>query len=1199
MFLTATEAVFSLPVADSPEPVGVENDALVSAGLRIRPFDLRRTLSQPVDLSRGASDLTPAFNPQSAFHSRPARHSTVRMKFAGANPHATIEGLDRLPGITNYFIGNDPTKWRTNISHYGKVRYRDLYPGIDLVFYGNPQQLEYDLIVRPGAQPSMIQLAFEGANRIQTARNGDLVIRVAETELRQQKPRIHQNIQGKQTQAAGHYVVTGKNTVSFELASYDIARELVIDPVLLYSTYLGGVGADAGLAIAVDNQGSAYLTGYAASRSFPLKNPLQGPVDTECLNSNAAPEPCPDVFVSKLNPQGSDLVYSTYLGGKGGDTASAIAVDGQGNTFITGGTSSTDFPTTAGSLQPQAPAPGNCRRFDGGDAFIAKLNPAGNSLVYSTYVGGSCGETGRSIAVDAAGNATIAGGTTSTDFPTTPGAYNRTHRGFGLLDGFAARLNANGSSLVYSTLLGEFGVTSVAVDASGSTFIAGATAGGIPTTPGAFQRTPGGNNDAVVIKLNPSGSSLVYSTYLGGAGVDGAVGISVDSSGNAYVAGTTDSNNFPLKNSFQPVSGYGSFAAKLNSAGSDVLYSTFIPGGAAQAISVDSAGSAHITGGVIDKASFPLLYPLQPDVLAFGSFLTKLAPGGSDLAFSTFFGGHRGTQTTALALDSSGDVFLTGLTSDTNFPTLNPIQGTYGGSDTSKPWLSHSDAFVSKISGNSSSFVPAVLAVPIVLSSSGVNNSFYTTELTLTNLSSKDAALELAYTAAIGSGSGMASAILPARQQQIIPDAIVHLRQMGIPIPESGNQGGTLAIRFSYSGPFPYSDLAVTARTTTRVANGRAGLAYAAVPAWNALTRPSCLFGLRQSSTDRSNVAIQNLGLPEDGNITLRLSVVSGTPSAPQLFTLPDVQLGPGQFRQFNSVLASANPPIAQGYVRVERVSGRAPYYAYGVINDQVTSDGSFVAATPEEDPLGPRYGLTVPAIVENSNFVSEVVVANKSAAAKQLSLKYTAEAITAPAGTVTLTLSVAAGEQTIIPNFVQHLREKGATGVGPRGLNFAGPLIATAGGNDLGGIFLGARTSSPGGGGNYGLFYSAAPFPWQSLISKSVWLFGLQQNAETRTNLAIVNVPTPNEDSNVYTIELFDGATGTKVNTLEGIRVKAREWVQFNSILAQYAAGVTQGYARISRPDGSNQFVAYAVINDGGAPGERTGDGAFIASSP
>jgi hypothetical protein len=482
------------------------------------------------------------------------------------------------------------------------------------------------------------------------------------------------------------------------------------------------------------------------------------------------------------------------------------------------------------------------------------------------------------------------------------------------------------------------------------------------------------------------------------------------------------------------------------------------------------------------------------------------------------------------------------------------------------------------------------LFVPIVLSSAGFNNSFFTSELVLTNHGFTNATLTFTYTASFGGGGGTGSDTLAAGRQRIVPDAIAYLRSIGIPIPDSGNRGGTLSVRFSSP------DGAVTVRTTTTVASGRAGLAYPAVPLSTVLTGTSYLCGLRQNATDRSNLAIENTGSLADGDIVLRLTVFSGDAAAPFSQVLPDETLSPGELKQISGILTSDGMSLTEGYVRVERVSGRAPYYAYAVINDQVTSDGSFVPPVLENASSG-RTGLTLPVVVETDSFTSELVLANWSATAKTIRFAYVAEAIQTADKAANFEISLLAGEQLIVSNVVQFLRDRGISGVGPIGPTYAGALFATIAGGDFNGIFLGARTSAPGGGGHYGVFYVAVPYG-RAAITKA-WLYGLQQDSENRTNLALVNTGETDGTPDLFSVELFDGDTGKKVNVLEGIPIAARSWAQLAAILAAGAPDVKQGYARVTRTAGTNPFITYAVINDGAEPGARTGDGAFIASSP
>jgi len=606
----------------------------------------------------------------------------LRMKLRHANPAAKVTGVDELAGTSNYFIGNDPTKWRTNVPTYAKVKYEGIYPGVDLVYYGNQRQLEYDFIVAPGADPRRIAFDIRGAKRIRRDAHGELVFKMGENEIRWHKPVVYQEKDGARQLIAARYAIADENRVGFELAKYDATKRLYIDP-LIYSTYLGGSGNDAGGAIAVDAAGNAYVTGYTASTDFPTMNPLQP------ANGGGA-----DAFVAKLNPAGSALVYSTYLGGSGaenvylylgfGDTAvGGIAVDSAGNAYVTGYTSSTDFPT----MNPLQPANGG-----GTDAFVAKLNPTGSALLYSTYLGGSSDDYGFAITVDSAGNAYVAGRTFSADFPTkNPFQPPLGNDG----DAFVSKLNPTGSALVYSTCLGDdaYG-TGIAVDSVGDVYISGVTASiDFPVTPGAFQTSCGGPcyGNAFVSKFNPAGSALVYSTYLGGSEADYATAIALDGAGNVYVTGYTTSDDFPVTpGAFQTVCNGGqgcsrvgdAFVSKINAAGSALFYSTYLGGKNFDygfGIAVDGTGDAYVTGYTAGSG-FPLEHPLHESGLRGSGFVSKFNPAGSALLFSTYLGGKGLDYGFGIAVDGAGNAYVTGSTASTDFPTTpGAFQTTNGG----------------------------------------------------------------------------------------------------------------------------------------------------------------------------------------------------------------------------------------------------------------------------------------------------------------------------------------------------------------------------------------------------------------------------------------------------------------------------------------------------------------------------------------
>jgi hypothetical protein len=431
-----------------------------------------------------------------------------------------VTGLEKLPGTANYFVGNDSTKWRSNVPAYARVRYDDLYPGVDLVYYGNQRELEYDFVVRPGADPSRIVLGFQGADRLEVDAQGDLMLHTALGPVRQRKPVIYQEADGVRREIAGSYVLKGLRQVGFQVAAYDASKPLVIDPTLVYSTYLGGSGGEQGNGIAVDADGNAYVTGTVNSGSSVTFPTAAGAFDT---NFGAGAE---HVFVTKVDPTGSTLIYSTYLGGNGfSDKGFGIAVDAAGHAYVTGHTQG-DFPTTPGAFKTTFINSGGSY-----DAFVTKLNPTGNGLVYSAYLGGCNDDEGFAITVDAVGNAYVTGRTTSVNFPTTPGAFDTTKA---LQDVFVTKLDPSGSALVYSTFLGGGSFNQglgIAVDAAGNAYVTGSAGSGFPTTPGAFDTTFGSGQDAFVTKLNPTGTSLVYSTYLGGSAFDEGRGISVDATG--------------------------------------------------------------------------------------------------------------------------------------------------------------------------------------------------------------------------------------------------------------------------------------------------------------------------------------------------------------------------------------------------------------------------------------------------------------------------------------------------------------------------------------------------------------------------------------------------------------------------------------------------------------------------------------------
>jgi hypothetical protein len=625
--------------------------------------------------------------------------AVVRLRLVGGNRLCKVEGLEKLPGISNYFIGNDSSKWRTNIPQYTKAKLKDVYPGIDMVYYENQATMEYDFVVKPGADPKVIALKVDGADKIQIDGKGSLQLTVDNRRLTFKAPTIYQEENGERKPIAGRYVKTEGKKIGFEVRDYDATKSLVIDPTLDYSTYLGGSMEDRGNLIAVDSSGSAYVTGYTYG-SFPTS---PGAFQTFYGGGTYS-----DAFVTKLNPNGTAVVYSTYLGGNEGDDGFGIAVDAGGSAFVVGGTVSTNFPTTPGAFQT-AFAGGTY-----GDFFVTKLNPAGSALVYSAYLGGSGDEfegsndgVGKGIALDNAGNAYVTGITSSTNFPTTPGAYQTALASSGG-DSFITKINPAGTGLVYSTHLGMtggLGANAIAVDVSGNAYVTGPAYIQVPMTAGAFQTTYGGNgSDAFVAKLNSSGSALVYSTYLGSSGIDQAYDIAVDPSGCAYVCGTSTNypgSNFPTTpGAYQTVNiDHSAFVTKLNSTGTALVYSTFLGGGNgdfAVGIGLDGSGNAYVTGWT------PMPFPTTSGAFqtSGAGFFAELDSAGANLLYSTCLGGgtsFAGSNVMAMgiALDPANNAYIVGRTDNTLITTTGAFQTVYGGD--------FSDTFVMKFAFESAS----------------------------------------------------------------------------------------------------------------------------------------------------------------------------------------------------------------------------------------------------------------------------------------------------------------------------------------------------------------------------------------------------------------------------------------------------------------------------------------------------------------
>ena len=695
MLATACVAAVALPALadDRKEPDPRAAEALARLPLA---FEANRgqTDSRVRFLSRGRG-YTMFLMPGGAVLS--LNGAMLEMTVVGGSARSAITGVDRLPGTSSYFMGKDPASWHVGVSSYATVRYAEIYPGVDLLFHGSSQrQLEYDFVIGANVDPRIVRLRFKGAKRITIDGTGSLVIHTASGDVVERAPMAYQEVDGTRRQVDVGYEWRGKHDVGFRVGPHDTRRPLTIDPVLVYSTFLGGINADSATAVTVDASGSAYVAGATGSPDFPKAFATPG-------GSGA--------FVTRFSPGGNALVYSAFIGG--GAAATAIALDASGSAYITGRVCSNNLPTV-NAFQTALAGPS----FDADcDAFITKLSPAGDAIVYSTYLGGYCGDTGAGIGVDAAGNAYVAGDTggkypgalkdcSDPRFPLV-NAVQPVHGGY--QDAFVAKIDPTGSRLLYSTYLGGHGsdqATTMALDPAGNVYVGGITNSLDFPTVNPLQPCGMGGDDGFVAKLSMNDNVLRYSTCLGGDGTDHLYGVAIDGSGHAYVTGETCSFTFPILNAYQSqlrVPSCDAFVTKLSPAGNAVVYSTFLGGGAedlAFGIAVDAGGNAYTTG-ITNSADFPTVNSLQPLRHLSDAFVTRLSASGDSIAYSTYIGGNGSTGLNAgadmglgVAVDALGNAYVVGATTSTDFPVLNAYQSTWAGGGGPN---AYGDAFVLKL----------------------------------------------------------------------------------------------------------------------------------------------------------------------------------------------------------------------------------------------------------------------------------------------------------------------------------------------------------------------------------------------------------------------------------------------------------------------------------------------------------------------
>jgi len=623
----------------------------------------------------------------------------LRVRLVGAREDVEGAGVDRLASTTNYFLGSDAARQFTDVANYARVRFDEVYPGIGLVYYGNQSNLEYDIVLQPGADPTNVRLALDGANDIRVDQQGNLLLSVGSESLQLKIPVVYQEYEGKHHAIAAKFQILANHEIGIRTAKYDHHRTLTIDPTLVYSTYVGGGNRDLSNAIAVDSAGNAYIAGTTYSTDFPMASAYQSTYGKSPGATQA--------FVTKLNATGTALIYSTYLGDTSqSDAANGIAVDASGYAYVTGTTSGSAFPTTSGAYQTT--------RVTGSNSFVAKLGPAGNTLSYGTYLNNA---TTQAIALDSLGNAYVTGTATSA-FKTTAGAFQAT--ALASSSPFVFKLNLSGTTALYATFLGGSSgtetATSIAVDSAGSAYIGG---GGRSTdfpTLNAFQSALQGGNDGYVAKLNPQGSALVYSTHLGGTADEVVNGIAVDANGSAYVTGQTTSFNFPVSaNSFQRARGgpnYTSlpnaFVAKLAPGGNALVFSSYLGGGGSAthqstfgdwgtSIAIDSAGHAFVAGEISSTTGFPLVGDLLPGMPENeqGLFVAKIGAFGDTLLYSTHIG-WTSSWSYAIAVDPNGDAYATAA-ADSGDPTPDNFLVSSGAYRTAPNGTTWEDAIVTRL----------------------------------------------------------------------------------------------------------------------------------------------------------------------------------------------------------------------------------------------------------------------------------------------------------------------------------------------------------------------------------------------------------------------------------------------------------------------------------------------------------------------
>ncbi|HZE65495.1 MAG TPA: SBBP repeat-containing protein, partial [Sporichthyaceae bacterium] len=592
--------------------------------------------------------------------------AVVRMQAVDADPHAAVQGTDKLPGVVNHLVGNDPSAWRTNVPTYGGTVTHGVWPGIDLTWYGHSNEFEYDLTLAPGADPAAARFDIAGARSVALTPTGDLAVHTAAGTLTERAPVAYQLVNGVRRPVDAGYRTLGAHRIGFRVGPHDSTLPVVVDPSLAWSTLVGSALDDIAYAIAVDITGASYVTGYTSTSGFTGVGLFS--LDSSYNGGSS------DVFVTKINAAGTAVVYSTYVGGSGLDTALGIALDAANAVYVTGYTQSPTFTGVSTRSIRSTPY--------GQDGYLIKLASTGRSVVYSTFLGGTGYDEPRAVAVDASGAAYVTGGTTSKTWTgVTATAIQPTNKG--VFNAFLTKVNPAGTATVYSTFLGgtsNDNAASVAVDSTGAAYLTGGTnsstfPGVGPTSPQSFNA--GGLEDGFVSKVNPAGNAVVFSTFLGGTGTDEPIRLVIDSARNVYVTGAADSSTFPGVGvaSAQSVNGGGYtdvFVSKLRADGRAVLWSTFLGGPGsdlATGMVLDLSGNVWVAGGT-NSPNWKGIGSTSTQKTIIGAsdgFITELNPTGTAALWSTYLGQGGVTQALALAVDVTGNIYAAGGTSSPTF----------------------------------------------------------------------------------------------------------------------------------------------------------------------------------------------------------------------------------------------------------------------------------------------------------------------------------------------------------------------------------------------------------------------------------------------------------------------------------------------------------------------------------------------------